>query len=397
MPFPYIIESPTLRHRSALRGSVAHDRDNAAPRLTQFESSSSCGNRGPYAHCQERLDVHRARRDAVPRPPRKHSRPPGAPAAKAHATALSRDSRTAINRLLAQSPAAKALNERATAVLVFPNIRKAGFVVGGQYGEGTLFKGGKPAAYYSTAGVSYGLQAGAQKYGYAMFFMNDAALKHLDKADGFEIGVGPSVVVMDEGMAKTATTTTMNDDIYAFIFGQKGLMAGIGLQGNKITRIAAKYLTGDSMTPVSPVLSSGRRRSALAVFVAGSVGAAEIGQIKVSNGPVTVERKGESRPGSVGMRLESSDVVSTGAAGSVGITMADNSLLSAGPNSILSLDRFDFDPTSNQGRFDAQLQKGSLAVISGRIAKQSPEAMTVRTPSAILGVRGTEFVVAAND
>jgi hypothetical protein len=136
---------------------------------------------------------------------------------------------------------------------------------------------------------------------------------------------------------------------------------------------------------------------ALAAFVVASAGAAEIGQIKVSNGQVTVERKGESRPGTVGTRLESSDVVRTGTAGSVGITMADNSLLSAGPNSILSLDRFDFDPTSNQGRFDAQLQKGSLAVISGRIAKQSPEAMTVRTPSAILGVRGTEFVVAAND
>jgi hypothetical protein len=100
---------------------------------------------------------------------------------------------------------------------------------------------------------------------------------------------------------------------------------------------------------------------ALAAFVAASVSAAEIGQIKVSNGQVTVERKGESRPGSVGTRLESSDVVRTGAAGSVGITMVDNSLLSAGPNSILSLDRFDFDPTSNQGRFDAQLQKGSLA------------------------------------
>ena len=90
-------------------------------------------------------------------------------------------------------------------------------------------------------------------------------------------------------------------------------------------------------------------------------------------------------------------MLKTGADGSVGITMADNSLLSAGPNSILSLDRFDFDPTSNQGRFDAQLQKGSLSVISGRMAKQSPEAMTVRTPSAILGVRGTEFVLSAND
>ena len=146
--------------------------------------------------------------------------------------------------------------------------------------------------------------------------------------------------------------------------------------------------------------STGLRRAsalALAVFVAASASAADIGQIKVSHGEVTVVRKGELRPGTIGTRLESSDVVRTGAAGSVGITMADNSLLSAGPNSILSLDRFDFDPTSNQGRFDAQLQKGSLAVISGRIAKQAPEAMTVRTPSAILGVRGTEFAVAAND
>jgi hypothetical protein len=97
------------------------------------------------------------------------------------------------------------------------------------------------------------------------------------------------------------------------------------------------------------------------------------------------------------MRLETADVLKTGADGSVGITMADNSLLSAGPNSILSLDRFEFDATTSQGQFDAQLRKGSLAVISGRIAKQSPEAMTVRTPSAILGVRGTEFVLSAND
>ncbi|MDH5245543.1 MAG: FecR domain-containing protein [Betaproteobacteria bacterium] len=146
--------------------------------------------------------------------------------------------------------------------------------------------------------------------------------------------------------------------------------------------------------------SAGVRRVsalALATLLVTSANAAEIGQIKVSNGQVTVERKGESQPGRVGMRLESSDVLKTGSDGSVGITMADNSLLSAGPNSILSLDRFEFDPTTSQGRFDAQLQKGSLAVISGRIAKQSPEAMTVRTPSTILGVRGTEFVVAAND
>jgi hypothetical protein len=136
---------------------------------------------------------------------------------------------------------------------------------------------------------------------------------------------------------------------------------------------------------------------AFAMLLAAPASAAEIGQIKVSNGQVSVERKGEVLPGRVGTRLETSDILKTGPDGSVGITMRDNSLLSAGPNSILSLDRFDYDPTRSQGRFDAQLQKGSLAVISGRIAKQSPEAMTVRTPSAVLGVRGTEFAVAAND
>ena len=162
------------------------------------------------------------------------------PAAKAPATKLSRDSRAALNRLYAGSPTAKALGGKAAAILVFPSVKKAGFIVGGQYGEGTLFKSGKATAYYSTAGVSYGLQAGAQEFGYAMFFMNDNALAQLDKADGFEVGVGPSVVVVDQGMAKSATTTTMKDDIYAFIFGQRGLMAGIGLQGNKITRVAAK-------------------------------------------------------------------------------------------------------------------------------------------------------------
>jgi len=159
---------------------------------------------------------------------------------KGTAAELSGSSRTALNKLYARAPAAKALSEKAIAVLVFPSITKAGLMVGGQYGEGTLFKAGKTAGYYSTAGVSYGLQAGAQKYGYAMFFMNEGALSQLNKAEGFEVGVGPSVVVMDEGMAKSTTSTSMKDDIYAFIFSQKGLMAGLGLQGNKITRIKPK-------------------------------------------------------------------------------------------------------------------------------------------------------------
>ena len=124
---------------------------------------------------------------------------------------------------------------------------------------------------------------------------------------------------------------------------------------------------------------------------------ADVGQIKVATGQVSVDRKGQALPGRVGLLLEADDVVRTGADGSVGITMRDNSLLSAGPNSILSLERFEFDPTTSEGRFDARLQRGTLAVVSGRIAKKSPQAMTVRTPSAVLGVRGTEFVVSVDE
>lgn len=125
--------------------------------------------------------------------------------------------------------------------------------------------------------------------------------------------------------------------------------------------------------------------------------AADIGQVKIAKGQVTIERQGQSMPAAVGARLQVADLVKTGADGSVGITMDDDSLLSAGPNSALSLDNYAFDSTTNQGRLDTSLNKGTLSVISGRIAKQTPDAMTVRTPNAILGVRGTEFVVSAND
>jgi len=128
-----------------------------------------------------------------------------------------------------------------------------------------------------------------------------------------------------------------------------------------------------------------------------TAGAADIGQVKVAKGPVTIERGGQSLPATVGMRVQSSDVVKTGADASVGITMVDDSLLSAGPNSILSLDRCEYDATTSKGRLDTSLRTGSLAVVSGRIAKQSPEAMTVRTPFAVLGVRGTEFAVSTHE
>jgi lipid-binding SYLF domain-containing protein len=160
--------------------------------------------------------------------------------AQGDAAEISKNANAALQSLYAQVAGAKALGAQAHAILVFPRVTKAGLGIGGQSGEGALIKGGKTVAYYRTSGASFGLQAGAQTYGYAMFFMNPKALEQLDKADGFEVGVGPSVVVMDEGMAKSSTTTTMKDDIYAFIFGQKGLMAGLGLQGNKITKINPK-------------------------------------------------------------------------------------------------------------------------------------------------------------
>jgi len=116
----------------------------------------------------------------------------------------------------------------------------AGFGIGGQYGEGSVLSKGTATAYYKTTGASFGLQAGGQAYGYAMFFMNAKALADLDNANGFEVGVGPSIVMVDEGMAKTTTTNTLKEDIYAFVFGQKGLMAGLGIQGNKIAKITPK-------------------------------------------------------------------------------------------------------------------------------------------------------------
>ena len=151
--------------------------------------------------------------------------------------ALEASAKSAYNNLLATVPAAKELSKSAVAVLVFPKVTKAGLGIGGQTGDGVLLKGGKSAGYYNTSGASVGLQAGAQQFGYAMFFMNDKALKALTDTAGFEVGVGPSVVVVDEGKAKSMTSMTAKDDVYAFIFGQKGLMAGLGVQGNKITRL----------------------------------------------------------------------------------------------------------------------------------------------------------------
>ncbi len=160
------------------------------------------------------------------------------PALAQNTSALNADARRALDKLVASVPAAKALHEKAEAVLMFPRITKDGLVFGGQYGEGVLFRGGKPTGYFANMGASWGLQAGVQQYGYAMFFMNERALGALTSTSGFEIGIGPSVVVVDQGMAKLLTTMNLDSDIYAFVFSQRGLMAGIGLRGNRIVAVS---------------------------------------------------------------------------------------------------------------------------------------------------------------
>ena len=153
------------------------------------------------------------------------------------AAEIDRDVDTALRKLYASTPKAKELARVAKGILVFPDVFKGGLLFGAQYGVGALRKGGKTVGYYRTVEASYGLQAGAQSFGYAMFFMNDSALEYFENSAGFEIGSGPTVVVVDAGMAKSLSTSTIQDDIYAFTFDQSGLMAGLGLRGSKITKI----------------------------------------------------------------------------------------------------------------------------------------------------------------
>jgi lipid-binding SYLF domain-containing protein len=159
------------------------------------------------------------------------------PAFAATAEDLDRDARQALQTLYKTNPFAETLSRKAKAVLIFPNIVKAGLVFGGSYGEGELLDGNRVEGYYNSVTASWGLQAGAQSYGYALFLMTDKARKYLADSHGWEIGVGPTVVVVDEGAAKSLSTSTLKDDAYAFIFGQQGLMAGVSIEGTKITPI----------------------------------------------------------------------------------------------------------------------------------------------------------------
>lgn len=150
---------------------------------------------------------------------------------------LNADAQQSLETLLNSNPTAAKVAQKAKAVLIFPDIVKAGLVFGGSYGEGVLKKGTKIAGYYNSIGASVGWQAGAQSYGYVVFLMNDKAINYLDKSAGWEIGVGPTVVVVNEGVAKNLSTTSLQEDAYAFIFDQQGLMAGLSLEGTKISKI----------------------------------------------------------------------------------------------------------------------------------------------------------------
>ena len=155
----------------------------------------------------------------------------------ATASAINRDARATLSKLYNRVSGAKALGDKAVAVLVFPSIVKGGFIIAGQLGDGALIKRGKTTAYYRSLAASYGFQAGAQAFGYVLFFMDEDSLSYIDKSGGFELGTGPSLVVLDSGFGKNFSTTTLQKGIYAFIFDQKGLMGGFGIQGTKITRI----------------------------------------------------------------------------------------------------------------------------------------------------------------
>lgn len=161
----------------------------------------------------------------------------GGPAMAASAEDLDKDAAQALQTLYKGRPVAEVIGKKARAILVFPKVVKAGLVFGGSYGEGVLLQGDKVTQYYNSVSASWGWQAGAESYTYVVFLMSDKAVKYLEKSKGWEFGVGPSMVLVNEGVAKNLSTTTLKSDAYAFINDQQGLMASLSIEGTKITRI----------------------------------------------------------------------------------------------------------------------------------------------------------------
>ncbi len=159
------------------------------------------------------------------------------PLQAATANALNQEADQALQTLYKSHPEAEELAKEAKAILVFPKIIKAGLVVGGSYGEGVMTRNGSPIGHYNSVSSSWGWQPGAEHYGYVVFLMNDRLVDYLAKSKGWEFGVGPRLVVVDEGFAKNLSTSTLQDDAYAYVFDQHGQMASLGIEGTKISSI----------------------------------------------------------------------------------------------------------------------------------------------------------------
>ena len=158
-------------------------------------------------------------------------------ATAATADDLNKDAAQTLQTMYKINPTAETISKKAKAILVFPKIVKAGLVFGGSYGEGVLMKGSRVTDYFNSVSASWGWQAGAETYAYVVFLMNDKAVNYLAKTKGWEFGVGPSIVVVNEGVAKNLSTSTLKDDAYAFITDQQGLMASLSIEGTKISHI----------------------------------------------------------------------------------------------------------------------------------------------------------------
>ncbi len=168
--------------------------------------------------------------------------PGGIYALPSHADArkIDQKARAALDRLYSSNQRARELGARSQGILVFPDIIMGGLGIGGAWGDGALYLRDRPTGYYRSISASYGLQAGLQKYGYALFLVDEAAIQALNAAEGWEIGSAPNIVVVDKGIAESLSTTTLEGGTYAIFFDQRGLMAGLSLQGTKVTRLAIR-------------------------------------------------------------------------------------------------------------------------------------------------------------
>lgn len=151
--------------------------------------------------------------------------------------ALAADSRASLASLYRRYPKARQLGAKAKGIVVFPSVTKGGLMVGGLGGTGALIDpDGKIREFYQTTGISYGMQAGLQKYSYALFLMDNQARSYLHQSGGWQVGSAPSLVVVDEAVGASMSVGSINRGTYAVLYHERGLMGGLGLQGSRIAR-----------------------------------------------------------------------------------------------------------------------------------------------------------------